>query len=188
MKKISISIIGSVLLSAVFFLLACTNSQTEQNLQLKGIYFTNELPETYTCNGAGIAPGFNWTGTPENTQSFAITMHRELPNGSNEVCMVQYGLSGDLTALPIDARQLGTWGINSHNDKNSYVAPCPSKKQPKEYIITLYALSKAPSIRPTNTTVTKAELELAIQSITLAKTTLNVTVMPSKTIDPLVLA
>lgn len=188
MKKISISIIGSVLLSAFFFLLVCTNASTEHNLQLEGIYFTNELPETYTCNGASIVPGFTWTGTPANTQSFAITMHRELPNGDKEVSMVQYGLSGDLTTLPIDARQLGTWGINSRNDKNSYAAPCPSQKQPKEYIITLYALSKPPSIRPSNTNITKAELELAIQPITITKTTLNIVVMPSKTIDPLVLA
>ena len=40
-----------------------------------------KLPITYTCDGKSISPPLSWTGAPEGTQSFALIMDHQSPDG-----------------------------------------------------------------------------------------------------------
>lgn len=148
---------------------ACEKGAETTNFTLMGIDFNDTLPTRYTCDGLGRSPALFWAGAPDGTQSFAITMHQDLGNGQEQICMVKYHIDGIINELESGGEKMGVWGINNINDQAGYGAPCANGKKNQEYIITIYALSKAVALRPSNTTVTKAELELAMSSIILGK-------------------
>jgi hypothetical protein len=56
-----------------------------------GANFNDTLALGCSCGaGIAIAPSLFWAGASKETRSYATTMHRELGNGYEEVCMVQY--------------------------------------------------------------------------------------------------
>jgi len=175
---------------AIFLSYSNFNEKTldKTNFTLIGTDFNEILPLKYSCDGAGIAPSLFWAGAPKETTSYAITMHRELGNGYEEVCMVQYHIDGKVSSLGEGDTISGVWGVNTLNDKRSYAAPCSSKEGSQTYVFTIYALSKSPSIRPANNTVTKAELELEMAFITLATATKTVVLEQQEEKDGLILS
>ncbi|MFM1804282.1 MAG: hypothetical protein RL136_1161 [Planctomycetota bacterium] len=121
-----------------------------------------------TCDGEGIAPGFEWSGLPNGTKSIAIVMHH-IPPGDEDthVYMVVYGLPATATGLREGARDIGKWGVNSVDRRASYAPPCSQGRGEKVYTATVYALSAEPKPERTREGVTRAELLKAIERTTL---------------------
>jgi phosphatidylethanolamine-binding protein (PEBP) family uncharacterized protein len=160
-------------------LLACTkqaefvptNDSSTDFKAFSSEFVTNgNFPVKYTCDGSSISPLIQWSGAPNGTISYAITMHHFPPAGAEKhVYMCVYNIGAGLKALPENATNIGNWGINTVNGKNSYSPPCSQGPGAKAYIITVYALSSAPVISTSVNQTTMDVLLTAITNKTLAK-------------------
>jgi phosphatidylethanolamine-binding protein (PEBP) family uncharacterized protein len=131
------------------------------------------LPATYTCDGASQSPPLAWSGAPAGTQSYALSMHHIAPDATHYYWTV-YNIPASFSAIPANNTSIGTYGANSVNPNLAYAAPCSRGPGLKNYTITLYALSAAPTIAA-GTTVTRDVLLAAIADRTLAASALNIT-------------
>ena len=133
-----------------------------------------EFPQKYTCDGASISPALAWKNPPAGTKGYAITMHHIPPTGDKHVYMCVYNISPDIVNFPENTANIGNWGINTVNGKNSYTPPCSQGPGAKIYVITVYALSEQPSITVAANKITMDVLLDAISNKTLAKSVLSV--------------
>ncbi len=131
------------LLSLVLiFSAGISNAQTATNLKLISPAFEDGklIPAKYTCSGANITPPLSWSGSPEQTKSFALIMDDpDAPMGT-WVHWVVYNIPGTVTNLaekkkPAEVNALE--GLNSW-DAKEYNGPCPGGTH--HYNFKLYAL------------------------------------------------
>ncbi len=159
-----------------------------------------KLPAEYTCDGASISPPLAWTKPPAGTKSFAVTMHHipgpprpgdkpGSPSEDKHVYLVLYNIPATATLLDkalTKAREgpssAWRWGVNTVNRRAEYAPPCSKGPGDKKYTLTVYALSKEPTIAPADKRgATMDELLAAIKDTTLGTATLDVTyARPSK--------
>lgn len=106
--------------------------------------FSNKgnLPKLYTCDSEALAPPLVWKNEPSSTTSFAITMHHIAKDGKKQVYMVLYDIPSSQHDFSNSKKNIGNWGSNTHSKELGYAPPCSKGPGPKEYIITVYALSK----------------------------------------------
>jgi len=131
------------------------------------------LPADYTCDGASQSPPLAWSNAPTGTKSYALSMHHIAPDATHYYWTV-YNIPATISAIPANDKTIGTYGANSVNPTLAYAAPCSQGPGLKTYIITVYALSAAPTIAA-GTTVTRDVLLAAIADRTLGSSTLNIT-------------
>ena len=122
-----------------------------------------QLLTLYTCDGNGITPPLNWSGEPEGTKAYALTMHHNAPDGVHWYWIL-YNIPAHTTEIKSN-EIIGSIGSNSVNNLNEYAPPCSKGLGEKEYIYTVYALS-AP-IFVDNKTTDKATLIQAIKKNSL---------------------
>lgn len=99
------------------------------------------LPEVFTCHGAGIHPPADWSGAPAGTKGFALVVDDFSAPITPFIYWLVFDIgpaTGDLEEgrLPTGARQ----AMNSVGTA-TYDAPCPSGR-PHSYRFTIYALNK----------------------------------------------
>ena len=106
--------------------------------------FSNKgnLPKLYTCDSEALVPPLVWKNEPSSTTSFAITMHHIAKDGKKQVYMVLYDIPSSQHDFSNSKKNIGIWGSNTHSKELGYAPPCSKGPGPKEYIITVYALSK----------------------------------------------
>jgi phosphatidylethanolamine-binding protein (PEBP) family uncharacterized protein len=56
--------------------------------------------------------------------------------------MVLYDIPSSQHDFSNSKKNIGIWGSNTHSKEFGYAPPCSKGQGPKEYIITVYALSK----------------------------------------------
>lgn len=156
-----------------------------------------KLPAEYTCDGASVSPPLAWAKPPAGTKSFAVTMHHipglprpdNRPGEEKHVYLVLYNIPATTTSLDKAIKKasegpLATWGwgVNTVNRRAEYAPPCSKGPGDKKYTLTVYALSKEPTITPADKRgATMDELLAAIKDTTLGTATLDVTyARPSK--------
>jgi Raf kinase inhibitor-like YbhB/YbcL family protein len=115
-----------------------------------------KVPEVYTanvfgCTGGNMSPPLQWTGAPEGTKSFVVTMfdpdERSTPSGWWH--WVVYDLPATVDKLPKGAGAEhssilppGTLQGRTDLGNDAYHGPCPDKGEPPHrYTFTVYALS-----------------------------------------------
>ena len=187
----------SILLLFLFFVIfsSCTKStSTDSNNTVNPIPTTNIAKQLlfsgndfanngnylklFTCDSSGFSPGLQWSNAPTGTNSYAITMHHFPPNYPTEdkhVYVVLYNIPSAVTSLTNNSKTIGSFGINTVDKKNSYSPPCSQGPGAKVYILTLYALSAAPSISVSSTQVTMDVLLASIRNKILDSTFITVT-------------
>jgi Raf kinase inhibitor-like YbhB/YbcL family protein len=144
----SIFTIASIAICQMGLLLFPFNDQLvasgSNELKLNGIGFDDkgQFPKEYTCDSSGISPALSWKGRPKGTESYVLTMHHFDPTGNKHVYWVLYNIPANLQSLPSNASGIGSMGINTVNRRNAYAPPCSKGPGPKQYQITLYAVSK----------------------------------------------
>jgi phosphatidylethanolamine-binding protein (PEBP) family uncharacterized protein len=144
----SIFTIASIAICQMGLLLFPFNDQLiasgSNELKLNGIGFDDkgQFPKEYTCDSSGISPALSWKGRPKGTESYVLTMHHFDPTGNKHVYWVLYNIPANVQSLPSNASGIGSMGINTVNRRNAYAPPCSKGPGPKQYLITLYAVSK----------------------------------------------
>lgn len=162
------------LLFSSFF---CGHAQTKGSLTLKGIGFADNrlYPREYTCDSTGISPALQWEGIPKGTNSFVLTMHHFDPTGNKHVYWVLYNIPAPVQNLPPNATGIGSMGVNTVNRGNAYAPPCSKGPGPKQYVITLYAVSKTIAPDEAQRDITMDVVMKEIEHIKLDSALLSVT-------------
>lgn len=104
-----------------------------------------QIPVRFTCQGNNVSPALVWSGGPNQTKSYALTLiDKDAPHGDFTHWIIynmpashnhlKEGLSRD-SELSNGARQ----GRNSFH-RVGYDGPCPPSGKVHRYIFTLYAL------------------------------------------------
>jgi len=147
-------------------------------------FATNEeIPRTYTCEGADIAPPLAWSDVPDGTRSLALIVDDpDAPDPAAPrmtwVHWVVVDIPGVAKGLPEGGRPLPAGARDGVNDwhRPGYGGPCPPVGHHR-YFFKLYALDTTlPSLaRPD-----KAALEGAMQGHVLARATLMGTYRKSR--------
>ena len=136
------------------------------------------FPKLFTCDSSGFSPGLQWSNAPTGTNSYAITMHHfppSYPTEDKHVYFVLYNIPSSVTSLSDNSKSIGSFGINTVDRKNTYTPPCSQGPGAKVYILTLYALSAAPTISVGSSQVTMDVLLAGIRNKILDSTVMTVT-------------
>ena len=151
-----------------------------KQLVFTGNGFVNNgaYPKIFTCDSSGFSPGLQWSNAPAGTTSYAITMHHYppgYPTESKHVYLVLYNIPSSVTSLINNSKSIGSFGVNTVDSKNAYTPPCSQGPGAKTYILTLYALSAAPTISVAAPQITMDVMLAAIRGKILDSTIMNVT-------------
>ncbi|MEM7488021.1 MAG: YbhB/YbcL family Raf kinase inhibitor-like protein [Pseudomonadota bacterium] len=101
----------------------------------------------FGCTGGNLAPALAWTGAPDGTRSFVVTVHDpDAPTGSGWWHWAVFDLPADTDALPEGAGAtagLPAPAVQARNDfsRNAYGGACPPEgADPHRYVFTVYAM------------------------------------------------
>ena len=120
-----------------------TSSSFEDNGIIADLY-------TYSmgsqCSGENFSPPLTWSGAPEGTASYLLTMVD--PDGGNWVHWLLVNIPADTTSLEeiINGPETGIAGRNSFGS-NGYGGPGPPSGTHR-YVFTLYALDTTLDVAP----------------------------------------
>lgn len=111
------------------------------------------IPRKYTGDGADVSPPLRWTGPPEGTKSFALTVDdRDGPTGTWGH-WVLYAMAATVRELPEGVPRedtvasVGSQGLNDFGEIG-YRGPCPPPGPGHRYLFRLYALDTALAMPP----------------------------------------
>jgi Raf kinase inhibitor-like YbhB/YbcL family protein len=136
---------------------------------------SSTIPMEFTCEGTNTLPPLSWENAPTGTQSFALTMYDpDVPKQVRAAGFFDHWVLFNIPATTTSLNASSTIGImgNNGSGKTGYTGPCPpTNYEPKEhrYIFTLYALD---SMLNLTKGATRADIEKAVATRTLASTTL----------------
>lgn len=100
----------------------------------------------FGCEGENKSPALAWSGAPEGTKSYAVTVYDpDAPTGSGWWHWVVYNIPATVTSLETDASAKGLpkGAVQSRTDfgTEAYGGPCPPKgHKPHHYVVTVHAL------------------------------------------------
>ncbi|MBL0373140.1 YbhB/YbcL family Raf kinase inhibitor-like protein [Rhizobium sp. KVB221] len=99
------------------------------------------------CTGGNVSPEIRWSGAPEGTKSFVVTMYdKDAPTGSGWWHWVVVDIPADATSIPAgagtDAAKLPKGAHMTETDMRevAYLGACPPAGPAHEYKITVKAL------------------------------------------------
>jgi len=168
----------SILLS--FFIVGDSNA--ENNFKIESSSFAEGafLPENsafagFDCGGQNISPNLKWSGAPEDTKSFVITVYDpDAPTVSGFWHWGMYNIPATVTEIAEGANQSralpsGSQQIFTDYGTTGYGGACPPVgDKPHRYIFTVYALS-VEKLELVPETTTGAFLMFNIKDIIIAK-------------------
>jgi len=131
-------------------------------------------PVEYTGDGAGISPPLSWKGVPAGTQSLVLVMHHLDPGGKIKIYWTLHGIAPGVSGLEKNNRDTGTPGLNTIKNLAGYAPPHSKGPGPKNYVLTLYALSEVPKFDGSVGPVAPAVLFEAMKGHILAGADLKV--------------
>jgi Raf kinase inhibitor-like YbhB/YbcL family protein len=108
-----------------------------------------QLFNGWGCSGKNISPALSWSGAPEGTKSFALTLYDpDAPTGSGFWHWVMFNIPADVASLAKGAGDPKSGAapkgaVQSRSDFGTlgYGGPCPPKgDKPHRYQFTVYAV------------------------------------------------
>lgn len=101
----------------------------------------------FGCDGGNLAPSLSWSGVPEGTKSFIITVYDpDAPTGSGFWHWSVFNLPATVTELSEGAGTeqvpLPEGAIQARNDfsMNAFGGACPPEGSEHRYVFTVYAM------------------------------------------------
>lgn len=115
---------------------------------LRGGTFANEqVYNSFGCTGSNVSPHLAWTGAPQGTKSFVITVYDpDAPTGSGFWHWVVANVPASTTMIAANASRTprmpqGSLETRTDFGPPGYGGPCPpAGNQPHRYIFTIHAL------------------------------------------------
>lgn len=114
-----------------------TSPDIAEGQQLRGDF----VFQGFGCDGGNVAPSLEWSGAPEGTESFAVTVYDpDAPTGSGWWHWFAFNIPADITSLP------GGGDVNGVQLTNDYGAAgfggaCPPPGEVHRYEFTVHALA-----------------------------------------------
>jgi Raf kinase inhibitor-like YbhB/YbcL family protein len=105
----------------------------------------------FGCTGSNVSPELHWSGAPDGTKSFAITVYDpDAPTGSGWWHWTVVNIPADVTSIPEGASHAAKSGlpvgaVEGRTDFGvaGYGGPCPPEgDKPHRYIFTLHAVKE----------------------------------------------
>lgn len=139
-----------------------------------------QFANVFGCTGGNVSPQISWSGAPEGTKSFLVSMYdKDAPTGSGWWHWVVANIPATVTELPQgagnDASKLpaGALQTPADNGKAGYGGPCPPVGQTHDYVITVKALKVDKLPVPPNATGAMTGLMSNMNSLTQASITIQ---------------
>ena len=138
----------------------------------------------FGCTGGNVSPALQWSGAPEGTKSFAITLYDpDAPTGSGFWHWVAYNWPVNVTSMAegdASSGKLPAGVIEGNTDvgKPGWLGPCPPPGRLHHYTYTVYALKVDKLDVPPGATAAMVGFFLWMN--TLAKATVMGTAGPRK--------
>jgi Raf kinase inhibitor-like YbhB/YbcL family protein len=134
----------------------------------------------FDCNGTNISPELRWSGAPNGTKSFAVTLYDpDAPTGSGWWHWVIFNIPATSTFLPRNAgdAKMGLWPPGAVQVRTDYGAvgyggPCPPRgDKAHRYVFTVFAVDV--DKLPVDDSASPALVGFNLYAHTLKKTTLT---------------
>lgn len=94
----------------------------------------------FGCEGSNMAPTLEWTGAPEGTKSFAVTVFDpDAPTGSGWWHWFAFNIPSDVTSLPGGGEVNGVELTNDYGAEG-FGGACPPPGEVHRYQFTVHAL------------------------------------------------
>lgn len=164
-----------------FGLLAAVTVKGGYAMDLRSTAFADggKIPQIYVMPGAGgknLSLPLSWSGVPEGTQSFALSIVDPHPVARNWVHWLVINLPADLRSLEEGASgkkmPLGAVELNNSWGKAGYGGPQPPPGTGDHpYVVTLYALKVAKLDLPPATSLAAFQKALEGKVLATAKIT-----------------
>lgn len=125
--------------------LQSTSIAEGQTLDMKHVY------KGFGCEGENISPALSWSGTPEGTKSFAITVYDpDAPTGSGWWHWFAFNIPTSTKSIS-EGGTLPEGAITLRNDygANEFGGACPPKGEVHRYQFTIHALDTTLELDPT---------------------------------------
>src|SRR5258708_37680689 len=108
---------------------------TSKSINSDGTFKLEQIANGFGCTGGNVSPEFSWTGAPEGTKSFGLSMYdMDAPTGSGLWHWVIFNIPAATPTLPAGAgdpaKKLAPAGsVQGRNDVgiSGYFGPCPSQ-------------------------------------------------------------
>lgn len=145
---------GAMAQSAAPFTLTSTTFKDGQMMPKK---VANNTAGNANCVGENISPQFTWTGAPEGTKSFAMTMvDPEGRGGAGVLHWVAYGIPANVTSF--DEGETSKEGPKYVGGKSTqgvpyYSGPCTPPGTPHHYTFVIIATDFEPKELPPGLTM-----------------------------------
>ncbi len=96
----------------------------------------------FGCEGGNIAPTLAWTGAPEGTESFAVTVYDpDAPTGSGWWHWFAFNIPADVSELPSGAAvPTGVVELTNDYGAEGFGGACPPPGEVHRYNFTVHAL------------------------------------------------
>jgi Raf kinase inhibitor-like YbhB/YbcL family protein len=134
------------------------------------------------CDGGNRSPALAWSGSPQGTRSYAVTMFDpDAPTGHGWWHWVAYDLPARTTSLPEGAGHANGAALpdgarQARNDFGNigYGGACPpAGDKPHRYIITVYALPAVRLAVPASASATQVDATLKHDALASSRLTLK---------------
>lgn len=145
-----------------------------------GMLGAKQVLNGFGCTGSNLSPSLAWTGAPDGTKSFVITMHdTDAPTGSGFWHWSMFNIPTSVTELP---EGVGTGApvpdgsVLARNDfsQNAYSGACPPEgATAHRYVITVYAMPR--ESLPLDATASSALVSFFAINTSLASASLTAT-------------
>ena len=138
----------------VFFVIAAQSLAgnfvlTSPQLEAGGTLKVEQVFNGFGCTGDNISPELNWSGEPDETNSFAVAVYDpDAPTGSGWWHWLVFNIPATMHTLAVDSGNLKkgllpAGSVQSRTDfgKQGYGGACPPKgDEPHRYQFTVWAL------------------------------------------------
>jgi Raf kinase inhibitor-like YbhB/YbcL family protein len=129
------------------------------------------------CNGKNSSPALSWSGAPQNTKSFAVTLFDpDAPTGHGFWHWTLFDLPASTKELPAGAGNRPPDGaVQVKNDwgTSGYGGPCPPSGSTHRYVLTVWALNVEHLQSQADTSPAKVAAELRTHTLGMAQMTLR---------------
>jgi Raf kinase inhibitor-like YbhB/YbcL family protein len=149
---------------------------TSAEIKNHGTIKNEQVFKGFGCTGDNISPSLNWTGAPEATKSFAITVYdSDAPTGSGWWHWVVFNIPPSTTSVPknagdVNAKLMPDGAIQSRTDfgTDGYGGPCPPPgDKPHHYHFTVFAVDvdKLPDAKDDNASAALVGFDLHFHTL-----------------------
>ena len=120
-----------------------------------GTFAQEQIYNAFGCSGGNVSPHLAWSGAPQNTQAFVITMYDpDAPTGSGFWHWVVANIPAGTNMIATGASRtprMPDQAVETRTDFGppGYGGPCPpAGDQPHRYIFTIHALKARIDVTP----------------------------------------